>query len=345
MLIDDSAASKWRFQSLHLRLRDEVTAWRGLPTERQTGSWMGGMSRDRLLIQQPCQIEEMTPPFDAGADKQTWPLLTRDQHAFDQTEWNHRCQTAQQHLGTSIDKLVLARSTTFLSDQGPLDAAAICCAVAQPRLCSVWISQQHSSWVAATPEILFTRRHALLQTEALAGTVRAMGDDAEVWESLRSCPLRIQEVQLTAEGIVHHLRSVGVRDVRCGPMGMRRFRDWAHLVIPITADASGVSDISLLRALHPTPAVCGAPREQSARLRQQIEGPTRGWYAGAVGFSTPEWAAFVVVLRCAELQENRLTAWCGVGLVSGFSAEREWDELNLKLAGWQRLCQPHKMPA
>jgi menaquinone-specific isochorismate synthase len=341
MHTDEPDASERRCQSLYLRLRHEPKAWYGIPSDHQTGSWMGGMTRDRLLIQQPCSVQSFAHSVQKCAGSLSVPQLRRARHAFDQIEWRRRCQLAQQELGATVDKVVLARSTSFLSDQGPLDAASLCCAMAQPGLSSVWISQApHSDWIAATPEILFTRQQSRLQTEALAGTVRAAGNDMELWESLCSCPLRLQEVQLTAEGVVRHLQGVGVRDVHCGPLAMRRFRDWAHLVIPITADAAGISDVSLLQALHPTPAVCGLPREESGRLRQQIEGPTRGWYAGAVGFSTPEWAAFVVVLRCAELQENRLTAWCGVGLVPGFCPEREWGELDLKLAGWQRLCQP-----
>jgi menaquinone-specific isochorismate synthase len=268
----------------------------------------------------------------------TEPALHEEAHSFTQGEWSRRCQRAQELLAGACRKVVLARSTQFQIMQGAWQD--LLCAMAQDGCSSLWIEQPDGGgWMATTPETLFHRLGSHLQTEALAGTLRAEGSDEELFARLRSCERRRAEVDLTAEGILEALSSLGARHIVKAPLQMRRFRDWAHLCIPIAADVTGISDESLLEALHPSPAVCGTPRHVSGVCRRGIEGNTSGWYAGACGISTPEWALFVVVLRCAEIRGSMAEAWAGVGLVPGFCAEQEWRELELKLASWRRLCR------
>jgi menaquinone-specific isochorismate synthase len=300
---------------------------------------MGGLTREGTLLQVPCKLMS----WDAGSHPGEAGWLHEMGHAFDEREWIRRCQLARAGLAQGCQKVVLARSTRFaVSPQQPSAdlAAGLCARLRQPNLSSLWIEQTDCChWVAATPEMLFERDGDRLRTEALAGTVRA-APDPELRSSLLSCPLRRQEVLTTAEGICRQLERCGAAQIRCGPVETRLYRHWAHLYIPIEARLQGQSDGDLLRCLHPSPAVCGWPRVSSGSLRQTIEGPTEGWYAGAVGLSTPAWARFAVVLRCAHLAGHDLTAWCGVGLVPGFDPEREWQELEVKLATWRSLQRP-----
>jgi isochorismate synthase EntC len=63
----------------------------------------------------------------------------------------------------------------------------------------------------------------------------------------------------------------------------------------------GVGDAALLAALHPTPAVCGRPREAALEYLQQREPFDRGFYAGPFGWVTGQGAEFAVVIRSAML--------------------------------------------
>jgi hypothetical protein len=64
----------------------------------------------------------------------------------------------------------------------------------------------------------------------------------------------------------------------------------------------GSSDAHLLTALHPTPAVCGRPREDALGYLAASEPFDRGFYAGPFGWISQEAAEFVVAIRSALVQ-------------------------------------------
>jgi len=64
----------------------------------------------------------------------------------------------------------------------------------------------------------------------------------------------------------------------------------------------GSSDAHLLAALHPTPAVCGRPREDALALLAAQEPFDRGFYAGPFGWISQDAAEFVVAIRSALVQ-------------------------------------------
>lgn len=72
--------------------------------------------------------------------------------------------------------------------------------------------------------------------------------------------------------------------------------------------------LELVRALAPTPAVGGSPRDEALALIEAVEGFERGRYAGSVGWVDSEGdGTWAVALRCAEFSEDR----CSARLVAG----------------------------
>jgi isochorismate synthase EntC len=92
--------------------------------------------------------------------------------------------------------------------------------------------------------------------------------------------------------------------------------------------------IDLVRALQPTPAVGGHPRDTALQLIAELEGFERGRYGGAIGWvdghGDGTWA---VTLRCAELSEDRREARlvAGGGIVADSVADDELAETQAKL--------------
>jgi len=91
--------------------------------------------------------------------------------------------------------------------------------------------------------------------------------------------------------------------------------------------------IELVRALQPTPAVGGYPRERAIDLITANEGFERGPYGGTVGWCDADgngrWA---VTLRCAELSEDRRSARlvAGGGIVADSEPLAELAETQAK---------------
>lgn len=95
---------------------------------------------------------------------------------------------------------------------------------------------------------------------------------------------------------------------------------------------SGESVLSLLSVLHPTPAVCGHPRDAALDLLGRLENFHRGWYAGPVGwFDGTGNGEFVPALRSAVGSGRRWRLFAGAGIVPGSHPELEWEETAMKL--------------
>lgn len=92
--------------------------------------------------------------------------------------------------------------------------------------------------------------------------------------------------------------------------------------------------LELVRALSPTPALGGYPRDEALELIARVEGFTRGRYGGAVGWvdaaGDGTWA---VAIRCAELSPDRRRARlvAGGGIVADSEPLSELAETQAKL--------------
>jgi isochorismate synthase len=94
---------------------------------------------------------------------------------------------------------------------------------------------------------------------------------------------------------------------------------------------SAPSALDLALALHPTPAVGGAPRTAALAAIAEFEPFDRGAYAGPVGWVDAAGdGEFAIALRCALLEGERATLYAGAGVVAGSIAASEVDETERK---------------
>jgi menaquinone-specific isochorismate synthase len=105
-----------------------------------------------------------------------------------------------------------------------------------------------------------------------------------------------------------------------------------HLETDIRARLTeGTSALSVLEALHPTPAVCGLPRDAALEFLEREEPFERGWYAGPVGWFDVEGNGVLApALRCAVVQDRRWRLFAGAGIVAGSDPSLEWEETTMK---------------
>ncbi|MFA7044036.1 MAG: chorismate-binding protein, partial [Bacteroidales bacterium] len=88
----------------------------------------------------------------------------------------------------------------------------------------------------------------------------------------------------------------------------------------------------LLDMLHPTPAVCGYPKEEAYRLITEEEGYDRLYYSGFIGeLALSGKTNLFVNLRCMQTGTKFLTLFAGGGLLSSSELESEWEETEAKL--------------
>ena len=182
--------------------------------------------------------------------------------------------------------------------------------------------EQGAQWVGATPELLFRKRGNSYTTISLAGTRKA--GSSEEWGTKE-----IQEQNLVTEFIQHELEILGSERIRCGEVQTRNAGSIEHLCNEITFDYSGDWK-DVMNALHPTPAVCGMPRDQAKEIIQQIEPHDREYYTGLIGIEQGENVDVYVILRCLKIEEGRIHVFVGAGITKDSVPELEARETRWK---------------
>jgi len=190
------------------------------------------------------------------------------------------------------------------------------------------------AFFGATPERLVSLRGRTVETDALAGTTgrgETPSEDEWLARELLADPKNIHEHQLVAETIRDQLAPFAA-SVSTGERQIKRLATVQHIHTPITAElAADTHVLSLVEALHPTPAVGGLPPEAALETIRETEPFDRGWYAAPIGWIDAAGnGTFAVGLRSAVATRRRATLFAGVGIVGDSDPDREWDEVELK---------------
>ncbi|QNJ18101.1 phylloquinone-specific isochorismate synthase [Synechococcus sp. A18-40] len=193
----------------------------------------------------------------------------------------------------------------------------------------LWQREVDDVFFGASPERLLSLRGGWLRSDALAGTA-GEGDDG--MQLLRSDKDR-REHELVVDTLTNQLRQMGLTPCRRRQPQLARHGQLTHLHTPITAEVTGRSALSLAEQLHPTPAVAGLPRREAMAWLRTLEPFERGCYAAPIGWiDSAGDAELRVAIRCGHARGRHLDLTAGAGLVRGSIAERERQEVELKLA-------------
>lgn len=235
-----------------------------------------------------------------------------------------------------VQKVVPARRSYLRLDRR-LQPQQILCALddSYPQCNRFAYTRDESTLLGATPELLVGRSGRRVRTEALAGT-RARtkdSDDEKLGQSLLQDDKERREHDHVIAAIVDSLHSCGVRDVQVDATGLRLLRNVMHLCTPIQGQLAHPQHVlDLVAALHPTPAVCGLPREAAAHFLAQTEPVSRGGYAAPVGyFDADGCGEFWVALRSALIRAEEAWLYAGAGVVAGSDPATEYAETEAKL--------------
>lgn len=185
-----------------------------------------------------------------------------------------------------------------------------------------FIDEHQAQWVGASPELLFRKRGNSYTTISLAGTRKA--GSIEEWGTKE-----IQEQNLVTEFIQHELEKLGAERMFCGEVQTRNAGSIEHLCNEITFDYFGDWK-NVMKALHPTPAICGMPRGEAQEIIQQIEPHDREYYTGLIGIEQGENVDVYVILRCLKIEDAKLHVYVGAGITKDSVPELEARETRWK---------------
>lgn len=195
---------------------------------------------------------------------------------------------------------------------------------AYPGAFVYWISHPvWGEWIGATPEVLLQKKNSFFQTMSLAGTLPAAGH--EIWDEKL-----LAEQRMVTSFIDEQIERFNPRnkhlngpfDLIAGPV--------RHLCTTFSFESE--SDVlSFLKVIHPTPAVCGLPREAARNFILQKEAHERRLYTGYIGIELPNGDAFYWVnLRCMQLFNDHFELHLGGGITGRSNPHDEWVETERK---------------
>ena len=235
----------------------------------------------------------------------------------------------------SFDKVVLARSVLVRSERStdPYDLVHHLGA-ANPS-CYVYAAVTgDSAFVGASPELLLSEIGREIKLNPLAGSARRGkgADDLAVGQELLASAKDRREHAIVVEDLVSRLSGLTTGLDSSGEPSLRRMATVQHLSTEIVGTLRDeVSTFDVLRSIHPTPAVGGNPRSEALAFIDKVEGIDRGWYAGGVGWVSPQGGAQVALaLRCALIKGASSRLYAGNGIVAESDPAAELIETRLK---------------
>lgn len=192
--------------------------------------------------------------------------------------------------------------------------------------------------VGCSPEVLIRRRGDEVTAYPMAGSAPRSSDPAEdraLAEHLAASTKDLDEHSYVVESLRADLTPLcSELDIPSAPELTATTEMW-HLATPVRGRLKDprTNALELALRVHPTPAICGTPRDLAEELITTAE-TDRGFYAGAVGWcgSTGD-GEYMVAIRCAEVALDGLSAraWAGGGIVADSDPEAEYQETTAKL--------------
>jgi isochorismate synthase len=221
--------------------------------------------------------------------------------------------------GGHLTKVVIARDILISADK-PLDIRAIL----RRLRASFGSSYRYSidGFIGASPELLIARHGDVVRSHPLAGTTPRTGDPAT------DARLASELIASMKNQVEHRVVIDVVNDTL---LPWCSYLDWeAEPSIVAVANVQHLgtrmegwlsqpapSVLEMARALSPTPALGGHPRDEALALIAKVEGMDRGRYGGAVGWLDSSGnGMFAVAIRCAEITGTEARLFAGGGIVA-----------------------------
>lgn len=283
-----------------------------------------------LLLIRPDVIRHCSPADVVSMNDLTCHLHSTDVPAAEaDTEVYHNDfgRFHEAFSSTAIKKLVLARSTDVIHrGTDPLQLFGRACERYPEAFVTLISAPQCGTWLMATPEVLLAQEQDTWRTMALAGTMR-YADEMPSWSDKN-----VREQAYVAQYISDCLSRYSDDVTMNGPYTTR-----AGMLVHLRTDFSftlraGVPVGHLLDTLHPTPAVCGLPKQEAHCFILANESIDRSYYSGFSGPMQVEGdTALFVSLRCMRILDDRYRLFAGGGIMPQSEESQEWDETVAKM--------------
>ncbi|GEM56318.1 hypothetical protein B0A58_13655 [Flavobacterium branchiophilum NBRC 15030 = ATCC 35035] len=248
----------------------------------------------------------------------------------------HAIARIHQHEFT---KIVLSRKAVFkLNTYDVFDLYSKMIDLYPEAFAYCWFHPQVGLWMGAFSERLLKIENQQFETMSVAGTQKNNPPYPIVWHEKEK-----DEQQIVTNYIIENLKNeVNTIEVQ-NPITLKA-GNLLHLKTTISGTIKNESALHhWINILHPTPAVCGFPKEQAKKYVSLHENYNRAFYSGFLGeinfnsINNQQDTDLFVNLRCMQLQDNQAILYVGGGITKDSNPEKEWEETQNKLETMKRI--------
>ncbi|MDR2763208.1 MAG: anthranilate synthase component I family protein [Planctomycetaceae bacterium] len=294
---------------------------------------------DRIV----CELEKPTslsqPESGTGKKLKLKPVLSEE-------EYCNRVEVIKEHIAAG-DLIQCVFSQQFVSDNVP-DAVSLYRALrfANPAPYLFFMHLGDMILAGSSPETMIRLEGRTATLRPIAGT-RKRGTteqrDREMADEMLQDPKEKAEHLMLVDlgrndlGRVAKTGTVQVTDL----MFIERHPHVMHLVSNVTAQLDdGLDGFDLFESTFPAGTLSGAPKVRAMQIISEQESVSRGVYGGAAGYiSFNGNIDFAITIRTAKIQNGKLTAQAGGGIVYDSVPELERKETINKAMGISRAIE------
>lgn len=295
----------------------------------------------QFILPQHIMRAASTSPFSRRTTSVTMGARVVAQHPLPEKFMDNVDRALTLFKTTPLRKVVLSRMIELATDHDIDINALLFNLLTSNRLGRIFFmanahEDTRAMLVGASPEVIISKRGLTIQSNPLAGSIARSVCPAEDYvrgQALLKSEKDVHEHALTVGSIESILRPFcSVLHVPERPSLISTPKMW-HLSTHIRGvlKSHKTDSLTIARALHPTPAVCGYPTELARESIQALEGYDREWYAGMIGWMNHEgdgeWA---LTIRCAKIIGQSICLYAGAGIVQGSVPQKELAETYAK---------------
>ncbi|CAA7195554.1 anthranilate synthase component I family protein [Chryseobacterium potabilaquae] len=200
-----------------------------------------------------------------------------------------------------------------------------------------FLDEENYIITGASPETHFSCSKGVGIVKPIAGTYKKtmnVEEDALLEEKLLKDPKENSEhnmlIDLARNDLSKHARNVDISKLKI----IEHYNNVIHLVSQVQGEMDTQHNpIRLLKEFLPAGTLCGAPKYKAVQLIDEIENSYRSYYGGLLG-----WIGFnndintCILIRSALFENNTMIYRAGAGVVISSEPQKEWEEVNNKVA-------------
>ena len=246
-----------------------------------------------------------------------------------------------------LEKIVISRYEEQPTTKHPLAIFKQLFNTYKNAMVYCWYHPKIGLWLGATPELLFKTKGQQFTSISLAGTQTYNITKTPNWTTKEK-----EEQQIVTDFLVKELEPY-TNSVKISEVETVRAGNLWHLKSKVVCRMNKQFGLkSIIKALHPTPAVCGFPKAEAKTYILKHENYNREYYTGFLGELNlkvrknrntnrknveinaynfiEKQSNFYVNLRCMQITNNIARIYIGGGITKDSKSENEWEETQNK---------------